>query len=132
MSNITVITTTIIINRDNKILLVKRNNETFYNTWGLPGGKVKYKEKIINANGREHKEELNVKLINAKLIKYFEFFNPDHAIVFCFMAKIKNKIVPDPKEIKQYKWFSFDEIKKKKLAPNHLAVIKYYFNTIKI
>ncbi len=130
MNNITIITTSIIPNKEGKILLVKRANKTFYNTWGLPGGKVKYKERIIEANIREHKEELNIKLVNPILMNYFEFFKPDHAIVFCFIAKMQGKIIPDPKEIIKYEWLSFKEIKKRKLAPNHLEVIKYYFKVL--
>lgn len=131
MGNITIIVTSIIPDEKGKILLVKRANKAFHNTWGLPGGKVKYKERIGEANAREHKEELGIELLNSVLVNYFEFFEPDHAIVFCFEAKINDKIVSCNEEIIGYQWFFFDEIIKKKLAPNHIDVIKYYFEIFK-
>lgn len=129
---ITIIVTTILLNKENKIFLIKRANNTFHGQWGLPGGKVKYMEKIEDANIREHKEELGIDLKNLHFINYYELFNPAHAIVFCYSSILDKdlNLNCDPNEIADYQWFNLKDIKNLDLAPNHLMVIEDYFKKI--
>lgn len=62
-------TVTAVIIQDNKILLLKRNEEPFKGQWDLPGGYMQEKETIEEALKREIKEELNINNINSTFIK---------------------------------------------------------------
>ncbi len=62
-------TATAVIIQDNKLLLVKRNQEPFKGQWDLPGGFMQEKETPEQALAREVKEELGVDLVDATFIK---------------------------------------------------------------
>lgn len=62
-------TVTAIIIKDNKILLLKRNEEPFKGQWDLPGGFMQEKETPSEALKREVKEELGVDNIELTYIK---------------------------------------------------------------
>jgi 8-oxo-dGTP diphosphatase len=46
--------------RDNKIVLIKRENEPFLNKWCFPGGKIEEGETYYDATIREMREELGM------------------------------------------------------------------------
>lgn len=56
--------TSVIIEKDNKVLMLQRYNEPFKNYWVLPGGFMGYEETAEQSIIREAKEEtgLNVKI----------------------------------------------------------------------
>src|SRR3989338_5027867 len=62
-------TVTAIIIKDNKILLLKRNQEPFKGMWDLPGGFMQEKETPKEALIREMKEELALDIVNITFIK---------------------------------------------------------------
>ena len=62
-SKFTIVSSFIIVN--DKFLLLKRSeNESLPKTWGLPAGKVKQNEQIIDATVREVNEETGQKFNN--------------------------------------------------------------------
>ena len=64
----------IMVLKDNKILLGLRktsnsdNEINGYETWSMPGGKVEYLEKLVDAAKRELKEETTIEALDIKLI----------------------------------------------------------------
>jgi len=62
-------TATAIIIKDNKLLLLKRNQEPFIGKWDLPGGFLNENENSKEALARELKEELNIDIISFDFIK---------------------------------------------------------------
>ena len=62
-------TVTAIIIKDNKLLLLKRNEEPFKNCWDLPGGFLEQGETPEEAVVRELKEELGISRIALTCIK---------------------------------------------------------------
>lgn len=80
----------------NKFIFVKTNK--WKGKWGIPGGKVKYGETLLQALIREIKEELNldIKPQNCKYITFFEaindeeFYKPTHMLLFNYLVKIKD------------------------------------------
>lgn len=115
-----VITASVFISFDNKVLLVKRSDsETFApGHWELPGGHVNFGETTTDALVREAKEEtgLDVKVKNA--FHEFTYIIPEenkHYIEVIYMASLKNvnqEIVLNPDEHSTYRWVSLDEFKK--------------------
>ena len=49
-----------IIFKNNKILLIRRENEPYLNRWCFPGGKIENNETYIDATIREVKEEIGI------------------------------------------------------------------------
>ena len=60
-----------IIIKDNKILLQRRSNKNKhgYGKLGLPAGHLEENENVYEAIKRELKEELNIEIINPKLVQ---------------------------------------------------------------
>ena len=95
----------------NKILLV----QDVKGSYTFPRGKVKKNEKAIDCMYRELKEELDIDLHKCKIIASKEFLQQNERINFKLYAFIGyfggEKITLDPKELRSYKWVTFDEIR---------------------
>lgn len=62
------LTVDIIVIRDNSLLLIKRGNHPFINTWALPGGFSNFIESVEESAKRELKEETNLDSDNLTLV----------------------------------------------------------------
>ncbi len=128
-SDIIKIVTSVLLDSNGRILLIKRANKTFKGAYGLPGGKVKDGENMCMANIREHQEELGIKLKSKNFLGDFEFFKPAHAIVYVFLEKIgSKKLFPDIREVEGHGFYDAESIKRLKLAPNHRDIIDFFLN----
>lgn len=120
----------IITNSQGRILLGKRKkNAPYYpDIWGLPGGLIDYKESSIETAKREIKEELGINIkITKKSNNIYEIFPskecPFQTINIVYYATTNEK--PRPKsETQEVKWFTPSEVKKIKLAYNHMEILK--------
>lgn len=68
MSTMPIKAVSAVVIRDGSVLLVKRANEPFKNTWNLPGGKIEAGESDHGALRREIMEESNLTLLSSKYI----------------------------------------------------------------
>ena len=78
-----------ILEKDGKILLVRRNKNPYKGTWSLPGGYVEYGETVEQAVERELLEECGLKVKIDKLLGVYSDpkRQPDkHVIAICFAA----------------------------------------------
>src|SRR4051812_35043988 len=66
MNNMTRIASVVFITKNGQLLLGKRKNTYGAGDWGLPGGRLEYGEKLIDAAKRELAEELGI--LSANLI----------------------------------------------------------------
>ena len=119
----------LIVIRDNKILLAKRNKEEleYKCTWSIPGGGPEFDEGIEEALHREIKEELGCKI---KEYKYFKSYHMKLAKdfiarAFYFYGDIEGKIKLNH-ELSEYRWFDINDSKILELnfAFNQKEVIK--------
>lgn len=109
-----------------KILLIKRRFAPFKNFYALPGGFVKYGEKVEDALVREVKEETGVKIKVMSLFNVYSEPKRDpraHVISITFLARpIKGK--PKPcKETVEARWFSLVNALRLKLAFDHRKIL---------
>ncbi len=117
-----------IIERRNKILLVKRKFEPFKGFYAFPGGKVEENELVEKAIVREVKEETGYIIKPIEILGVYSDPKRDprgHVITITFISKIikgklKNSIETEPK------WFKINEVKKMKLAFDHSKIFKDY------
>ncbi|MFH1500359.1 MAG: NUDIX domain-containing protein [archaeon] len=109
----------VLVVKDGKFLLGKRNKENYKDYWVIPGGGVKYGELIRDAALREIKEETNLDVDIIKLIGYQEIINLPgnyHGIVFFHLAEPKHDNIIVKEDISDAKFFSIEEIKSLKIA----------------
>ncbi|MBW2981608.1 NUDIX domain-containing protein [Candidatus Woesearchaeota archaeon] len=105
----------VIVEKDCKILLGKRNKKNAFGKWVIPGGGVRYGETIKEAAVREIKEETNLDIELVKAIGFKEIINLPgdyHTIVFFHLAKPKNMNIKANEDISEIGFFTIDEIKK--------------------
>jgi len=119
-----------VIIKNKKVLLIKDKKDDFYK---FPGGTVKQNEALEKACIRETKEEIGVDIkIKKPLVTMLLWKRPGKkqkiaVILVHYLAKIKNeKIIRKGKNIKEIRWIKLNEIKKFKVAPNVLYVLKYH------
>lgn len=99
-----------IIRECGRYLLVQEAETDIYGLWNLAGGHVDRGESIRDAAIREVKEEtgFDVELIDKIGIWQEKVEEP---VRHCFTAKIiGGKSTPQPGEILDIKWFSYDQI----------------------
>lgn len=101
-----------IIEKDNRILLIKRERGDFINMWGLPGGKVEECEHIDHAIEREIREELGLQTKFQTLLgistEIMHDKNSTSFLYVCHLKLISSKIKNPEFETH---WFDIEEIK---------------------
>ena len=121
MNNVAMAGIGILILKDGKVLLGKRNEDSekadtelhTEGTYTCPGGKLDFGEKLGDAARREILEETGIKANNLKLISVTnEIVNDAHFVTIGFLCNDFNgkpKIM-EPKEITKWEWFKLNEL----------------------
>lgn len=107
-----------IIIREDKILLGKRNLKSKFlpGYWTIPGGKVEPGERLLDALKREVKEETNLDIKKATLLKISEHFHDDHHhIIFDFAVEVETGNSKPGSDLIELSWFDKEDIKKLKI-----------------
>lgn len=120
-------TADIIVEKEGKVLLVKRKNPPFRGMWAIPGGFIEYgKESLEEAARRELKEETGLEALNLSLVGVYSHPNRDprgHIIAHVYSAEVNGK-VKNGDDAKAAKFFSLDRLPN--LAFDHERIIKEY------
>jgi ADP-ribose pyrophosphatase YjhB (NUDIX family) len=64
--------------RDGRLLLVKRLRAPEAGCWNLPGGKVDFGERVVDAIRREVAEEIGVEIELTRSLGFVEMFDDNH------------------------------------------------------
>jgi 8-oxo-dGTP diphosphatase len=81
----------IVILKDEKIILAKRNIPPYRGYWSLPGSIILKNEKMVDTVNRSSKEELGIEVVNCTFIGTYETFTKyRHYIAHLFVAKYKS------------------------------------------
>lgn len=102
-----------LIKKSNKYLLVKLKTGQQKGLWSIPGGCAEDGETFAEAAIRETKEETGLEVSLGDVINIIQENFGHFCITVVFKAEIKGgelKIQND--EIKEVKWFSYEEIQK--------------------
>lgn len=120
----------------NKILLGLRNSDKKKastelkgeGTWTMPGGKVDFMEKLINAAKRELKEETN---LNAEELEFLcisdDMTDTAHYVTVGFLVKKYSGEIKtmEPETILEWKWFDLNDLPKNIYKPSKKCIDKY-------
>ena len=125
-------TAIIILNTNNQILLGKRKNTFKAGHYGLPGGRIKKGEKLINAVNRELLEETNLKAKNTRslvVIKEWQENEDQDFVHFLFVCTDWTNTLQlmEPDKCEGWEWFNVDALPQN-ILPGHLAGINYLKN----
>lgn len=111
---------TIIFNKKNQILILKRanSNNVLPDYWDIPGGTLKDGEDPAKGAIRETKEEAGIRIKDPDLFFYTSNIDKDknkQFIRLIFIAKYESgKIKINNKEHSDHKWINFEELKQHK------------------
>jgi 8-oxo-dGTP pyrophosphatase MutT (NUDIX family) len=129
------VATSLIINSDGKLLILKRSNKvkTYKGFWGGVAGYIEKNEKPIETAYKEIKEEVGLKkefLVLKKIfdpIKFTDFYKNKRydweIFVFLFELSKKSDIIIDW-EHSEYKWIKPSEITNYKTVPYLKDIVK--------
>ncbi|MEK6869810.1 MAG: dihydroneopterin aldolase [Nanoarchaeota archaeon] len=124
----------LIFNRKNRILFVKSNK--WKGQYGIPAGKVRYGEKIIDGLKREIKEETNLDvygikfLLRQEIINPKDFFKKSHFVSLNYICRAKNTNIELNNEAQSYKWVTAKNALKLGLNEPTRELIQYYLKII--
>jgi 8-oxo-dGTP pyrophosphatase MutT (NUDIX family) len=118
----------VVIEKNNKFLLIKEASEKWGGEWFFPGGKVNCTESVVDAAIREVLEEAGCHvLVNG--IFHFRYFRTLLAdalhIYFRGYTSDDPKHIPDENSL-DARWFAPEEMKHLRLRQNALDVVKAY------
>jgi len=108
-----------------KYLFLKTNKskKDTSNLWGIPAGKVKKGEDLVDAVKREIFEETEISL-NIKKIKFIKRIyikqEKKEFIYDMYYSKVKSKKVKLSKEHSEYRWLTLKESQKMKLIEDEI------------
>ena len=117
-----------IIEKDGKILMIRRKSDTFNDHLALPGGFVDYGEAVEHAVKREVLEELGVTATPLDILGVYSDPKRDprgHVISIIFVCSFSGKIKAGD-DAKSFEWVALENIKKEKLAFDHLQILNHY------
>jgi ADP-ribose pyrophosphatase YjhB (NUDIX family) len=102
----------VILEKNGKILLVKRAKEPLKGYWCLPGGYVCYSEKPEDALMREVKEETNLNIRIGKLIGVYQIDNDPRGINLdiIYAGLIVGNELETNEESSEFGFFSIDKL----------------------
>lgn len=115
------------INNNLKLLLIKRKNEPFKNTWALPGGFVEEHEDLDVAVARELYEETQLRVGQLRQLKAFgtPYRDPrQHVVSVAYLGFADGAAEPiAADDATDARWFLINELPA--LAFDHDEIIKF-------
>lgn len=119
----------VVIEKDGKILLVKRKFEPYKGDWCLPAGFMEYDESPEQCAIRETKEELNVDVELKGL--YGVYSGKDdprtHAVLVMYRAKITGGELKPGDDAEEIQYFAKNEIPSNIAFLAHRQIIREFF-----
>lgn len=112
-----------IIAKDNKLLLLKRNNDPAKGEWWFPGGRIRKGESFEATLTREVKEETGLDVIASDFINvYSRIFHERHDITIVYLCTCNGDDIILNNEHSQYRYFS--SFSEDSIHPYLIQVIK--------
>lgn len=122
-------TVDIIIEKNGKIVLIKRKKEPFKDKWVLPGGHVEENETVEEAAIREAKEETSLDIKLKEILGVYSEPKRDPrypTISTVFIAEPKSRKIKAGSDALKAEWFSLSKIDFKNLGFDHSKILKDY------
>lgn len=108
------LTAAMVVKKNNKFLLARRNKENMFGRWVIPGGGVDFGETTKDAALREIKEETNLEVSNVSFLCVKEVINVPglyHSVVFFYLGDASSDSLKACDDVSEAKFFSVEEMK---------------------
>lgn len=118
-----------IINKDARILLIKRKNDPFKDKWALPGGFVEYGETTEKAVIREIFEETGLNTKIKSLLGVYSDPNRDprgHTVSVVYILEVLDGTLKGGDDASEAKFFQENQLPE--LSFDHDKIIKDYLS----
>jgi ADP-ribose pyrophosphatase YjhB (NUDIX family) len=121
----------VIVEKENKLLLIRRKKEPYQYCLAIPGGFINEGERVEDAATREIREETNLEVEPKNILGVYSTPHRDprgHVISVVFVGKI---IKGEPKvgdDADNFEWLSVEELGKKRIAFDHAKILEDYQN----
>ena len=106
--------TSIIITRDNNVLLMKRKGPHGGGTWSTPGGHLDFGETLEGCAAREAREEVGVEVVDIRFRAVtndiFEAKGKHYITVWLEGKTTDEPIIAAEKEVAELGWFPWDAL----------------------
>lgn len=119
--------------KDQKVLLVKRNQSPAKGLWALPGGKVNLGETLRQAAMREIFEETSISIIPRQPIYSFDSIHKDekgsvqfHYVIIDLLAEYKEGELKAGDDAAEVGWFSLEDLEKIPVNESTKKLVKQY------
>jgi ADP-ribose pyrophosphatase YjhB (NUDIX family) len=121
-------TTAAIIEKDGKVLLIKRANPPMRGYWAIPGGHVDAGESIWQAVNREMKEEIgNVKIEKKPVMDFIHDVKIGHRHhCYVFVGKPKGKIRAGS-DAERLGWFTLGQMRRMNLTHYTIKALNHFY-----
>jgi len=122
------LTVDVIVERDGRILLIKRLNPPFQGRWAIPGGFVEYGERVEDAAHREMMEETRLRIAITGLLGVYSEPGRDprgHVVSVCYTATAEGD-EEGGSDAAEARFFKPEEIDFDNLAFDHDKILKDY------
>ena len=114
------------VDSSTKLLLIKRKNDPYKNSWALPGGFLEATESLEEGAKRELKEETGVEIEDLVQLNTYGAVDRDprgRTISIAFVGILyKKRQIKAGDDAKEVNWFNLDELPD--LAFDHSKIIK--------
>ena len=119
---------TVIVNSDNKILLLQRSDKTSSpHSWDFGGGSVDKSENPVDSAIREAKEETGLNIHDLRpLMTYLDTESKDEAVIIGFTAYTNSSDVKLSWEHEAFRWLTREELNEMQLPDLHDSIRKAF------
>jgi len=123
--------TVAIIEKDNKILLIKRAREPFKNCWAFVGGINIMNDSNLSNPLEAVKNEVRFDLdceFSPNFFNYYYEKLEEPKITFFFYGDIRGEVKIASEQVLEFRWFTFDEAMELNLAFDNKKMLLEYIN----
>jgi len=118
----------VVLDANDRVLLIRRAKPPAAGKWSVPGGKVKHGETLQKACAREVREETGIAIAPGPLVEVVERITEGfHYVILDFAARPGTEPAPQPRaadDVEEARWVGLDKLEDYDTTEGLVAVIE--------